>query len=193
MVINAPALKICLLQKFVLSTIAYSVSRTAWLCAMLCTSRRLRSPTPPPTDAITCEYAFVCRLHTVCVRSIYRLYAVSMLMGHLLGRYCSPVLGCSGRSPVLGCRKGLAGCADAEGMACASATNTVTYALLMPYVPLIVAYSLPYPIAYCIALHSLLTHCYKLRIAQGAYCAYTLAMPSIAPISTTAYTAYARL
>lgn len=84
----------CLLQKFVHSTIACSVSRTAWLCAMLCASHSLRSPTPPQTDAITCQYAFVCRLHTVCVRSIYRLYAVSMLMGHLLARYCSIGLGC---------------------------------------------------------------------------------------------------
>lgn len=141
----------CLLQKFVHSTIACSVSRTVWLYATLCASRRLRSPTPPPTDAITCQYAFVCRLHTVCVRSIYRLYAVSMLMGHLLGRYCS--LRCWGvavgnvdcaarRSALLGCRNGLAGwCSLAK--------------------PIALPYCLSYCIAYCIAYIS-----YTMRVAH---------------------------
>lgn len=114
-----PPKKMCLLQKFVHSTIACSVSRTAELCAMLCASRSLRSPTPPQTTAITCQYAFVCRLRTVCVRSIYRLYAVSMLIGHLLAGWCSLQVGCCRVACVARLARSAMGCSKACSKACA--------------------------------------------------------------------------
>lgn len=187
---KTPSLKMCLLQKFVHSTIACSVSRTVELCAMLCASRSLRSPTPPQTTAITCQYAFVCRLHTVCVRSIYRLYAVSMLMGHLLARCCSVCVGVqqglrsskAARLLPQAMQQGLRSKVQwgvACVLGCSLRSRCRRHGQAMPYcIALLhstIAYALPYPIgyiSYCIArlLHSkaiarrAFTHCYNLGL-----------------------------